>query len=94
MKIIVSHFFLKAHLERVKYNVCKVVKHKRNLFLLSSGRSAIPFYWIHSDIWGLFVISNILGKRWLVIFYCQLFIKCRILLNQNSKLRYPNSSVH
>ena len=48
--------------------VCELAKHKRVYFPISNKRSSIPFYLIHSDIWGSSPIPNITGAKWFVSF--------------------------
>lgn len=48
--------------------MCELAKHKRVSFPVSNKRSSIPFYLIHSDIWGPSPIPNITGAKWFVSF--------------------------
>ena len=48
--------------------VCEFSKHKRVSFLASNKRSSIPFYLIHSDIWGPSPILNVSRAKWFVSF--------------------------
>ena len=49
-------------------DVCELAKHKRVSFPISNERSSIPFYLIHSDIWGPSTIPNVSGSWWFVSF--------------------------
>ena len=55
-------------IEHFHCEVCELAKHKRVSFPVSNKRSSIPFYLIHSDIWGPSPIPNITGAKWFVSF--------------------------
>ena len=54
--------------ENFHCEVCELAKHRRVPSLISNKRSPIPFYLVHSDIWGPSIVSNVSRARWSVSF--------------------------
>lgn len=68
IKIIFPFLFQGLDVENFHCEVCELAKHTRVPFLGSDKRSSLPFYLIHSDIWGPSTIPNVFGIRWFVSF--------------------------
>lgn len=47
-------------------DVCQLAKHHRVSFPLYNTKSSTSFCLIHTDVWGLFLITNINGVQWFV----------------------------
>ncbi|CAL8167646.1 unnamed protein product [Prunus armeniaca] len=52
----------------VKCDTCELAKSHRVPFPLSSNKSLILFFLVHSDVWGLAKIATPAGARWFVMF--------------------------
>jgi hypothetical protein len=63
IKILFPSLFKGLNVESFHCEVCELAKHKRVSFPVSNKRSSIPFYLIHSDIWGPSTIPNVSGAR-------------------------------
>ena len=68
IKIMFPSLFKGLDVEHFHCEVCELAKHKCVSFPVSNKKSPIPFYLIHSDIWGPFPIPNITGAKWFVSF--------------------------
>ena len=68
IEILFPSLFKSLSVENFHCEVCELAKHKRVPFPISNKRSSIPFYLIHSDIWGPSTIPNVSGARWFVSF--------------------------
>jgi transposase InsO family protein len=68
IKVLFPSLFKGLNVENFHCEVCELAKHKRVPFSVSNRRSSIPFYLIHSDIWGPSTIPNVSGARWFVSF--------------------------
>ena len=68
IKILFPSLFKGLDVEHFHCEVCELAKHKRVSFPVSNKRSSIPFYLIHSDIWGPSPIPNITRAKWFVSF--------------------------
>ena len=69
IKILFPSLFKGLNVKHFHCEVCELAKHKRVSFPPVSNKiSYIPFYLIHSDIWGPSPIPNITGAKWFVSF--------------------------
>lgn len=68
ISLLFPSLFQGIRVEEFHCEVCELAKHKRVPFSLSNNRSPIPFYLIHSDIWGPSSVPNVSGARWFVSF--------------------------
>lgn len=68
IKIMFPSLFKSLDVERFQCEVCELAKYKRVPFQISNKRSSLPFYLVHSDIWGPSTVSNVSGARWFVSF--------------------------
>ena len=68
IKILFPSLFKGLSVEDFHREACELAKHKRVPFPINNKSSFVPFYLIHSDIWGPSTISNVSGARWFVSF--------------------------
>ena len=53
---------------RFQCEICRFAKHHLTIFPFRPYKESKPFSLIHSDIWGLFKVTNLSGIKWFITF--------------------------
>ena len=68
LKLMIPTLFKGLDIQPFHCDICEDEKHTHVSFPISYKISSSPFFLIHSDIWGLSTIPNILGSKWFLTF--------------------------
>ena len=68
VKVLFPFLFKNLNVESLHCDVCELAKHKCVPFPISNKMSPFPFVLVHTDVWGLAYVPNILGAKWFLTF--------------------------
>ena len=63
LKTMFPSLFERIDVKHFHCDVCEYAKHKRASFPINNKKCSMPFYLIHTDIWGPSTISSTTGSR-------------------------------